>query len=175
MSLDNNLTKKNPGDPIKSADWNALASETVRLDAAKLNSQSIGFQMLQANDWANATTSTEWTPVISSGEVKFDTPTSLLLIGQGHALSEIQGVALRVAIRVNDTVLAMGPNGPWGGGYLYSGSTPNPNNWIPIMAIAGCPVPQGKSKVELVIRREGGNGTVKFNGPTLWLIRLGAS
>ncbi|MET9846901.1 MULTISPECIES: hypothetical protein [Streptomyces] len=180
MSLDENLTNKQPGDPIRSKDWNALASETVRLDAAtKLNSQAIGFQMLKAKEWSNVSTSGEWTPVIRDEGVNFDTPTSLLLIGQGHASSDTQGIALRVAFRVDNTVLGLGPESstdPWGAVYLNPGTTPN--SWVPITAIAGCPVPKGKRKVELVMRREGPagtSGTVKFNAPTLWLIRLGAS
>ncbi|MFF7838258.1 hypothetical protein ACFZC6_05490 [Streptomyces ossamyceticus] len=167
MSLDRNLTNKKTGDPIKSSDWNALASETVRL------SQSIGFRMLQATLWENLTTANGWTPVINQ-EVPFDTPTSLLLIGHGHGSSETAGVHLRVAIRVNGTVL--GPpdsNGPVGAAFLsFSNSV---NNWVPITAIGGCPVPQGPSRVELVIRREGPVGTVRLNNPTLWLIQLGAS
>ncbi|KUN83656.1 hypothetical protein [Streptomyces griseoruber] len=166
MSLDKNVMNKNPGDPIKSADWNALASETVRLN------QSIGFHMLQAKAWSNATTSTDWTPVINE-TVKFDTPTSLLLIGQGHGSSDTQQISLRVAIRVNDTILASDPNGPWGAAFLYFANTVN--NWVPLTAMAGCPVPQGTSKVELLIRREGTTGTVKMNAPTLWLLQLGTS
>lgn len=174
MPLDENVMKKRPGDRILSADWNALAEETVRLDATtKLKNQSIGFEMLRAQSWENVSTSNEWTPVISSEEVEFDTPTSLLLIGQGHGHSDTQGVVLSVTIRVDGKILAMDEDGPWGGGFLQSGSPPN--TWIPITAIAGCQVPQGKSKVELVIHRSGQSGKVKFNAPTLWLIRLGAS
>ncbi|SHH84862.1 hypothetical protein [Streptomyces sp. 3214.6] len=176
MSLDKNLTQKIPGDPIKSSDWNALAAETVRLDAAtKLNSQSIGFQMLQGNSWDNWTAPGDWMPVINK-TLDFDTPTSLLLIGQGHGHSDSRELSLRVAIRVNDTLLGLDKESRiWGGGFL-SPFTDTQDVWFPITAIAGCPVPKGKSKVELVIRCEGqDNGSVALNAPTLWLIQLGAS
>jgi len=179
MSLDENLTKKRPGDPILSADWNAVASETVRLDDAKLNRQSIGFQMFRAKQWANETTSGDWQPVISQ-TVHFETATSLLLVGQGHGLSETSGAALDVVFRVNGAILGHDFDTidlSWGMGLLHPFGS-NTSIWAQIVAIAECPVSSGESLVELVMRRRANgveDGSVKFSAPTLWLIRLGAS
>ncbi|MER6556442.1 hypothetical protein ABT300_01535 [Streptomyces sp. NPDC001027] len=178
MSLDKNLMNKNSGDPIKSADWNALASETARLDEAKLNRGLIGVQTLRAG-WENQTTSMDWKPVINQ-TVRFETGTSLLLVGHGHGLSDTSGVALDVAIRVNGTVLGQEGSGnlAWGMGLLHPFFGNNTSIFTQIVAIAQSPVKSGDSLFELVMRcrrSEGVNGgSVKFSGPTLWLIRLGA-
>ena len=180
MSLDKNLTDKHPGDPIHSADWNTLASETVRLDATKLNSQLIGIQMLRAAKWANETTSGDW-PTVIKETVNFETATSLLLVGQGHGLSDTSGVSLDVAIMVNGTILGYEDTNDlaWGMGLLQPTVGGNTSISTQIVAIAECPVKSGESVVELAMRCRRPdtvkNGSVKFSAPTLWLIRLGAS
>lgn len=175
MPLDEDLTNKHVGDPIRSVDWNALASETARLDGAKLNRGLIGVQMLRGN-WENETSSVDWQPVISQ-TVTFQTPTKLLLVGQGHGFSGTSGVALDVVISVNGTILGREGAGDlaWGMGLLHPDFGGNTSIWTQIVAIAECPVPSGASSVELAMRRRGPSGAVKFSAPTLWLIRLGAS
>ncbi|KOV88202.1 hypothetical protein ADL01_02330 [Streptomyces sp. NRRL WC-3618] len=181
MSLDENLTNKHPGDPIRSKDWNALASETVRLDDTKLNRGLIGVQMLRAPSWNNETTSGDWQPVISQ-TVNFETGTSLLLVGQGHGLSSTSGVALDVVIRVNGTILGQDDTVgdlSWGAGLLQNSFGGKTSIWTQIVAIAECSVKSGESAVELAMRCRrpdtGKDGSVNFSAPTLWLIRLGAS
>lgn len=180
MSLDENLKNKHAGELIRSEDWNALASETARLDGAKLNRGLIGVQMLRAPSWNNQTSSGDWQPVISQ-TVNFQTATKLLLVGQGHGLSDTSGVALDVVSRVNGTILgqATGDGFHWGMGLLHPSFGGNTSIWTQIVAIAECSVESGASMVELVMRcrRTGGvnGGAVQFSAPTLWLIRLGAS
>jgi hypothetical protein len=179
MPLDENVTKKRPGDSIRSADWNALAAETVRLDTAKLNSQSIGIQMRPGLEWENERTSGDW-HMVAKETVTLKTATSFLLVGQGHGLSNASNVSLDVAIRVNGTILGREAKSDlvWGMGLVSPVTSGNTSIWTQIVAIAECSIPSGESAVELVMRcrkPDGAGGSVKFNAPTLWLIRLGAS
>ncbi|GHH85430.1 hypothetical protein [Streptomyces capitiformicae] len=180
MSLDENLTNKQPGDLIRSKEWNILASETVRLvDAAKLNSQLIGIQMQRGLEWENERTSGDW-HMVAKETVNVETDTSFLLVGQGHGLSNASNVSLDVAIRVNGKILGHEATNDlfWGMGLVSPTVSGNTSIWTQIVAIAECSIPSGESGVELVMRcrkPNGGGGAVKFNAPTLWLIRLGAS
>ncbi|MFD9118732.1 hypothetical protein ACFU6M_07300 [Streptomyces bottropensis] len=181
MPLDKDLTNKNSGDLIRSADWNALASETVRLDDVKLNRGLVGIQMLQAPKWENETASADWQTVISH-TVNFESGTELLLVGQGHGFSDFSGVALDVVIKVNGTILGQEDtkNGfAWGMGvHQPVGSTTS--IWTQIVVIAEWPsVMSGDNEIALAMRcrrqNEEKGGTVYFSAPTLWLIRLGAN
>ncbi|WP_055712009.1 hypothetical protein [Streptomyces torulosus] len=181
MSLDKNLTEKKSGDLIRSADWNAVASETVRLDDVKLDRGLIGIQMLQAPSWDNKTSSRDWQPVIRH-TVNLEPGTELLLVGQGHGLSEVSGVALDVVITVNGTLLGQeDTNGlAWGMGIHQPVGKINMSIWTQIVVIAEWPAEMsGVNEVVLAMRcrkeESVKDGSVQFNAPTLWLIRLGAS
>ncbi|MEU6806589.1 hypothetical protein [Streptomyces neyagawaensis] len=181
MPLDENITKKRSGDPILSADWNAIAAETVRLDDVKLNRGLTGIQMLQAPKWENTTASEDWQTVISH-TVNLESGTELLLVGQGHGFSDFSGVALDVVIMVNGTILGQEDtkNGfAWGMG-VHQPVGITTSIWTQIVVIAEWPsVMSGENEVALAMRcrrqNEEKGGTVHFSAPTLWLIRLGAS
>ncbi|WP_405774882.1 hypothetical protein [Streptomyces sp. NBC_01538] len=180
MSLDKKLTEMRSGDLIRSTDWNALASETVRLDDVKLNRGLIGIQMLQAPSWENKTSSGDWQPVIEH-TVNLQPGTELLLVGQGHGISDRSGVALDVVIMVNGTVLGQeDTNGlAWGMGVHEPVGKITTSISTQIVVIAEWPAEMsGENEVVLAMRcrkvESVQDGSVQFSAPTLWLIRLGA-
>ena len=196
MALDKNLAGKKSGDAIIADDWNKLAAETIRLDAEKLDtvkggavaglltaaagltapalrSDSLGINLLTPADtkWDFQTTSSAGFAVIT-GYLDFAVPTSVLILGHGHGNTSVDDVAKRalsIEIRVDGSKTNPIREGNWGVGYL----NPPINTWTPMIAVGSANLPKGTHKFELALVAVTNGTTVKLNGPSLWVARLG--
>jgi len=198
VALDKQVTGKKSGDPITSSDWNALADETIRLDAAKLDlanggtvaglltaaaglnaaslsSGTLGVSLFKpdGDKWSHQTGQPAGLTVITT-VLDFPVPTSVLLVGHGHATSSADqpgARALAIQLKVDGQPTNRSGTSDWGIGYL---SVPV-NTWAPMITVGLTqltPAPGGH-RIELILRPVDGPYTVTLNGPTLWVVRLG--
>ncbi|MFE2063485.1 hypothetical protein ACFXDH_13930 [Streptomyces sp. NPDC059467] len=194
MTLDQNLADKAPGDPVRSADWNDIAAavlrhETGKLDlsggtvtgpltaqggltAPALSSQSLGVQLLKPDNgqWGfdfNASTAT-----MISGQIQFQTPATLLLIGHGHASTSDPNHPLILHVMVDGAITNKEGTSEWGVGFvaLPGGAT----TWVPATTIGSAQVTAGSHTVQFAATGGAFGATASLHGPTLWVIRLGA-
>jgi hypothetical protein len=200
MALDENITQKAAGDPIKSADWNALAAETNRLDAAKLDtvggtlsglltaagglstpslfSPTVGVQLLKPADgsWGHQA-GTGYVSVIDQ-QINLERATSIFALGHGHGSTQGPNpehrLVLEIAVDGAATTLNQEGTAQWGVGLTES--VPS-GMWVPIVTVGSCQLAAGTHRFELRIRNASDRpgGFVYLNGPTLWLAFLGAA
>ncbi|WP_033340963.1 hypothetical protein [Catenuloplanes japonicus] len=202
MPLDKKIAEKASGDPIASADWNTLATETIRLDTAKLNttggtvaglltaaaglasptlrSDSLGITLLTPdNDVWNHKTDTSAGRAVISRSVEFAVPTTVFLVGHGHASTDAGTSAAKRAvhadIRMDGALLNPVRESTWGSIFL---NLPT-GTWATMVTLASANVPKGKHTFELWLRAidSAASGADKYavslHGPSLWLARLG--
>jgi hypothetical protein len=203
MALDKNIAAKKSGDPIVSADWNTLATETIRLDSAKLDvnaggtvaglltaaaglnaasvhSETLGVNLFtpQLDKWDFTTDLAAGVDVIT-GNLTLSAPTSLIVIGHGHgstaAGTQAAKRALALEIRMDLRVLNPVRESTWGICYL----SPPTGSWFPLIAVGTVKAPPGEHRLDLVLRATDSPNSgpekysVNLNGPSLWVARLG--
>jgi hypothetical protein len=200
MALDENITHKAAGDPIKSADWNALAAETNRLDAAKLDtvggtlsglltaagglstpslfSPTVGIQLLKPADGSWSHQAGSGNVMVIDQRINLERATSILALGHGHGSTQLQNenhrLVLDIAVDGAATALNQEGTNPWGVGLAQS--VPS-GLWVPIITVGSCQLAAGTHRFQLRIRNaaDSPGGFVYLNGATLWLAFLGAA
>ncbi|MFI5958818.1 hypothetical protein [Cryptosporangium sp. NPDC051539] len=175
MTIDPGLSEMHPGDPIRSSDWNTLASAVGGLQIGVTGAGYLGVSQFTSEIWERSTTSAAYVPAVK-GTVAFAQKTTVLVAGHGHGLTRDKDVSLDIAIYVDGTLLGRRDNtselAPWGAGVLQSNAN-SLSSWNQVLALGSTVVDAGSRAFEIRFRARGGGKEVLFSGASLWVVRLG--
>jgi hypothetical protein len=192
MALEGNIGNKHPGDPIKSDDWNELAAEAQRLGTDKLDltggtisgplavkgpvsSPALGVEILHGTEdtWGITVDNVNYVPVIER-DVTFDSAASLLVVGHCSAITNPDtGVQMVLSVdrkqlhQVNaNSAISWGMATHWGNNRGEVSS--------PLVTMGIYSVDAGTHHFQLLARSTTPGQSVGLNGPTLFILRVGA-